>query len=204
MSLTPAKELWKWEKISNMQWDETASTTCILDKLTSSYGQELTFNVQAYQESFLTKGQKLFQRGKSGIWISFTWKSDVSDRNCCLNHYMIEMLKWYDGLNLSGWQMPTKTALSPAIFKWTEGKHNERVMGQEMDRKTSLTNYCHEQNRLDLGKINCIYYQSNQSRILRNKQILKTSVPNPPFSSCLTLFLNSLHDYSQQGREVRK
>lgn len=146
MSLTPVKELWKWEKISNMQWDEIASTTCILDKLTSSYGQEVTLNVWVCQESFLTKGQKLFQRDKSGIWISFTWKGNISDSNFCLNHYIIEMLKWCDGLNLSRWQMPSKTALSLPIFKWMEErKYNERVMGQEMDRKTSLSNYCHGQ-----------------------------------------------------------
>jgi len=33
----------------------------------------------------------------------------------------------------------------------------------------SLTNYHHRQNRIDLRKINLIYYQSNLSRIMRHK-----------------------------------
>ena len=38
------------------------------------------------------------------------------------------------------------------LLSWTgERKHNERFMGQDKDRERSLTNYCHRQNRLDLG-----------------------------------------------------
>jgi len=41
--------------------------------------------------------------------------------------------------------MPTKTTLSLPLFSWTgEKKYGERLKGQDKDRETSLTNYCHE------------------------------------------------------------
>jgi len=57
------------------------------------------------------------------------------------------------GLFLAGHQVPTKAALSLAQLSWTgERKYNERLVGQDKDRKRSFSNYHHRQNRLDLGK----------------------------------------------------
>ena len=72
---------------------------------------------------------------------------------------------------LAGRQVSIKAALSlPLLSQTGERKYNKRLVGQDTDRERSLTNYRHRQNGLDLGKkINLIYYQSNQSRIMRNK-----------------------------------
>jgi len=57
------------------------------------------------------------------------------------------------GLTLAGCQVHTKAALSLPLLSWTEErKYNERLVGQDKDRERSLTNCCHGQNRLDLGK----------------------------------------------------
>ena len=49
-----------------------------------------------------------------------------------------------------------------------EKNYNKRLVGQDQDRERSFTNYHHGQNRLNLGKINTVYCQSNQSRVMRN------------------------------------
>ena len=83
-----------------------------------------------------------------------------------------------DGLTLARCQVPTKAAVTP-LLNWTgERKYNERLMGRAEARERSLTSYRHRQNRLDLGKMNIIYYQSNQGRIIRNKT--KSSNTFPP------------------------
>jgi len=66
-------------------------------------------------------------------------------------------------------QVPTKTALSLPILSWTgERKYDERLKDRDKDRERSLTNCCHGQNRLNLGrKGSLIHHQSNQSRIMR-------------------------------------
>jgi len=68
-------------------------------------------------------------------------------------------------------QVPTKTALSLPLLSWTgERKYDERLKGRDKDRERSLTDYCHGQNRVNLGrKGSLIHHQSNQSRIMRNK-----------------------------------
>jgi len=67
--------------------------------------------------------------------------------------------------------VPTTTTLSLPLLKWTgERKYDERLKGRDKDRERSLTNYCHRQNRLNLGrKGSLIHHQSNQRRIVRNK-----------------------------------
>jgi len=50
--------------------------------------------------------------------------------------------------------MPTKATLSLHILRWTgERKCNGRLMGQDKDKETSLTNYHHGQNKFSLGKL---------------------------------------------------
>jgi len=68
-------------------------------------------------------------------------------------------------------QVPTKTALSLLLLNWTgERKYDERLEGRDKERKRSLTNYCHGQNRLNLGRKGSLTnHQSNQSRIMKNK-----------------------------------
>jgi len=56
------------------------------------------------------------------------------------------------------------------LLSWTgERKQNKRLIGQGRDRERSLTNYRHRRIDSTWGKIYLIYYQSNQSRIVRNK-----------------------------------
>ena len=74
------------------------------------------------------------------------------------------------GLTVAGRQVPTKAALSLPSSAG-QGRENE-MKGSWVEIRTgrSLSNYHYQQNRLDVGKkINLIYYQSNQSRIMRNK-----------------------------------
>jgi len=80
-------------------------------------------------------------------------------------------------------QVPTKTALS-LLLCWTgEREYDERLEGRDKDRERSLTNYCHRQNRLNLGtKKSLIYHQSNQSIIMRKKTKSYNTFP-PPFPS---------------------
>jgi len=61
-------------------------------------------------------------------------------------------LWWVD----PGWTPGTHRSCSVApLLSWTgERKYDERLVAQDKGRETSLTNYCHGQNRLDLGKIN--------------------------------------------------
>jgi len=68
-------------------------------------------------------------------------------------------------------QVSTKRTLSLPLLNWTgERKYDERLEGRDKDRQRSLTNYCHGQNSLDLGrKGSLIHHQSNQSRIVTNK-----------------------------------
>jgi len=68
-------------------------------------------------------------------------------------------------------QLPTKTALSlPLLDQTGDRKYDERLVGRDKDKERSLTNYCHRQTRLNLGKKgSLIYQQSNQSRLMRNK-----------------------------------
>ena len=73
-------------------------------------------------------------------------------------------------LTLAGRQVPTKAALSLPLLSWTgERKYNESLMGQDKDREVTqqLLSWA-KQTRLG-EKINFIYYQSNQNRIMRNK-----------------------------------
>ena len=93
-----------------------------------------------------------------------------------------ELLFWF---GLDKCQMPTKTALSLPLLSWTgERTYDERLEGRDKDRERSLTNYCHGQNRLNLGrKGSLIYHQSNQSRIVRNKTRSSNTFPLPLPSS---------------------
>ena len=55
--------------------------------------------------------------------------------------------------SLDNYQVLTTTALSLPLLSWTgERKYDERLMGRDKDRERSLTNYCHRQNRLNLGR----------------------------------------------------
>jgi len=67
--------------------------------------------------------------------------------------------------------VPAKTAPSLPLLNWTEErKYDERLEGQDKDRERSLTNYCHGQTRLNLGRKGSLtHHQSNQSRIVRKK-----------------------------------
>jgi len=86
-----------------------------------------------------------------------------------------------------------QNTLSLPLLSWTgERKYDERLESRNKDREGSLTNYCHRQNRLNLGrKGSLIYHQSNQSRIVRNKTRSSNTFPPPLPSSRLPLPLPS-------------
>jgi len=92
--------------------------------------------------------------------------------------------------------VPTKTTLSLLLLSWTgERKYDERLEGRDEDRERSLTDYCHEQNRLNLGrKGSLIHHRSNQSRIVR------TFPPTPPFFPGLSFNPLSLPPPPEQHR----
>jgi len=71
------------------------------------------------------------------------------------------MVFWF---GLDKCQVSTKTALSLPLLSWMgERKYDERLEGQDKDRDTSLTNHCHGQKRLNLGrKGSLISHQSNK------------------------------------------
>jgi len=51
-----------------------------------------------------------------------------------------------------------------ALLSWTgERKYDKRLMGQNKDRERSLSNYCHRQNRPDLGKL--VKFITNEIRV---------------------------------------
>jgi len=102
--------------------------------------------------------------------------------------------------------VPIKTALSLPLLSWTgERKYGERLEGRDKDRGRSLTNYCHGQNRLNLGrKGSLIYHQSNPSRIVRNKSRFSNTFPPLLPSSWAQLhsrFFNSCPRAAQRVRE---
>lgn len=68
------------------------------------------------------------------------------------------------GLTLSERQVPTKATLSlPSSSEQVKKKYNEKLMGQDKDSKRSLSNYCHRQNRLELGELT--KFITNQMRV---------------------------------------
>lgn len=87
-----------------------------------------------------------------------------------------------------GWILSAHQSCSITfLLIWTR----ERMKGSGVKDERSLTSSCHRQNKLCLGKTNLIYYQTNQSRIKRNKtkpsnQLLLT----PPFSLCFNITPN--------------
>ena len=82
----------------------------------------------------------------------------------CLLNVTFRSMSACGGLTLPGCQVPTKAALSLRHLNWKgERKYNERLMGRDKERERSFTNYCHEQNRLDLGnQFNLLPIKSEQ------------------------------------------
>jgi len=63
----------------------------------------------------------------------------------------ISLLLFWFGLDKC--QVPTRPALSLPLLSWAEErKCDERLQGRHKDRERSLANYCHGQNRLNLGR----------------------------------------------------
>lgn len=63
-------------------------------------------------------------------------------------------------------QVPTKAALST----YSAEQRRQNIMKGSWEKiraKRQLSNYCHVQNRFDLGKTNLIYYPSNPGRVIR-------------------------------------
>jgi len=82
----------------------------------------------------------------------------------------------------------------------------EYVMkGSQVDIRTgrSLSNYCDRQKRLDSGKVNLIYYQSNQIGIItiKTKNISSPTFPFFPDLNLLLIFSTSSTQVVQEDRE---
>ena len=90
------------------------------------------------------------------------------------------------GLTLAGCQLSTQAAVSlPSSAGWGK-KYNAGLMGRDKDREITqqLPSWAKQ---TQLGEISIIYYQSNQSRIMRNKPKPETHLPpTPPFFLGLT------------------
>jgi len=70
-----------------------------------------------------------------------------------MNPDMQEDIKTVFWFGLHKCQVPTKTTLSLPVLSWTgKRKYDERLQGRDKDRERALTNYCHGQNRLNLGR----------------------------------------------------
>lgn len=78
-------------------------------------------------------------------------------------HIRIARVMWVDPGRVPGDHQSHSSLLSQA----GDRKYNKRLVGQDKGGERSLTDYCHGLNRLHLGKL--IHYQTNQSRIKRNK-----------------------------------
>lgn len=75
------------------------------------------------------------------------------------------LVKECSGLTLAICQMPTQL-LSVPLLNWAEEENRmKKLMGWDKDRE--VTNCHHGQNRVDLGKINVIYCQLKESRMVR-------------------------------------
>lgn len=67
-----------------------------------------------------------------------------------------------------------------ALHRWTGGRKKKNLMSWDKGRKRSLTN---DHNGQNWGKIILIYWQSSQSKIMRNKTQSYTIFPSPlPYS----------------------
>jgi len=87
-----------------------------------------------------------------------------------LDHGVLRLKVYFDLAWINARCPPKLLYHSPSSTGQGRGKYDERLMGRDKDRERSLTNYCHGQNRLNLGrKGSLIYHQSNQTRIVRNK-----------------------------------
>jgi len=96
--------------------------------------------------------------------------------------------------------VPTKTALSlPLLSRTGEMKYDERLEGRDKDRERSLTNYCHGQNRLNLGRKGSLIHHQSNSRIVRNPD-LETPSPHPSFLPRLSFTPVSLPPPFKQRR----
>jgi len=81
---------------------------------------------------------------------------------------MFDTKKDCGGLTLAGSQVPTKaTFITPLLNRTGERKYDERLVGQEENREITqqLPSWARQ---TTLREISLIYYQSNQSRIMRN------------------------------------
>lgn len=93
-----------------------------------------------------------------------------------------------------------KVALSlPSSAGQKRKKQNKKFPGQDEGRERSLRDYCRGQNRL--GEISLIYYQSDQTRVIRNETKNYNTFP-PPLPFFLSLLLTfATSSTAQRDRE---
>lgn len=99
----------------------------------------------------------------------FAWYSN----NCTVKSHS-------GGFTLTGCLVLTKATLSLPSTDGQEGEKKKNLMSWDKGRKRSLTN---DHNGQNWGKIILIYWQSSQSKIMRNKTQSYTIFPSPlPYS----------------------
>jgi len=77
--------------------------------------------------------------------------------------------------------VPPRAAVAPLLGWAGERKCNGRLVGREKDRERSLGKS--RANQSQLGENSLIYYQSNQSRVIRNRTTSRKRLPPPLPSS---------------------
>ena len=103
------------------------------------------------EEATAPGGSLLMTLQNTHCWI--TAKDSVRDL-----YFYYSTLGCCGGLTLPWCQVPTKAALSLPLLSWTRERNIMKGSWVEIRTGRSLTNYCHWQNKLDLGKMNLNYY----------------------------------------------
>jgi len=97
--------------------------------------------------------QKIYQKYKNRLLKTLLWRKSqikilLDHRSTCLN---LSSPLFCFGLDKC--QVPTKISLSLPLLSWTgERKYDERLVNGDKDRETSLMNYHHGHNRLNLWR----------------------------------------------------
>lgn len=104
----------------------------------------------------------------------------------CFRH--IQLLLWPATMIWSYLDVKCPPKLLCHSSSWA-GQDRENIMKGsciEIRTRRSLSDYCHVQNRLILGKVSLICYQPNQSRTRKNKNETPWNTFLPPLPSACT------------------
>jgi len=102
------------------------------------------------QERSIPVNNKPGKNAKRPAWMN---KELLEKLKCKKRAHREQKQGWCRDLACLDARCPSKPLYrSPSSIEQGRKKYDERLVGQDKDRERSLTNYCHGQNRLDLGK----------------------------------------------------